>query len=52
LILDPFNGTGTTGQSTLHLGRKYIGYELNPTFIKQTEIRIDMPFEDDLEIAA
>tara|TARA_R110002072_G_scaffold59514_1_gene151498 strand:+ start:91314 stop:92750 length:1437 start_codon:yes stop_codon:yes gene_type:complete len=52
LILDPFNGTGTTGQSALLLGRKYIGYELNPTFIKQSEIRIDMPFVDDLGIAA
>ncbi|MAM30269.1 MAG: hypothetical protein CMC13_14725 [Flavobacteriaceae bacterium] len=52
LILDPFSGTGTTGQSALLLGRKYIGYELNPTFIKQSEIRIDMPFVDDLGMAA
>ncbi len=29
LILDPFSGSGTTGKTSLLLGRKYIGYELN-----------------------
>lgn len=52
LILDPFHGTGTTGRSAQLLGRSYIGYELNPTFIKQSEIRLDMPFESDLNVAA
>lgn len=52
LILDPFNGTATTGQSALFLERRYIGYELNPTFIRQSEIRIDMPFKDGLDMAA
>lgn len=28
-ILDPFSGSGTTGKTSLLLGRKYIGYELN-----------------------
>lgn len=52
LIVDLFSGTGTTGASALFLNRKYIGYELNPTFIKQSEIRIDMINEDDVLIAA
>lgn len=42
LILDPFSGTATSGQSAKALGRKYIGYELNPTFIKQSEIRMEL----------
>jgi site-specific DNA-methyltransferase (adenine-specific) len=29
IILDPFSGSGTTGKTSLLLGRKYIGYELN-----------------------
>lgn len=28
-ILDPFSGSGTTGKTSLLLGRKYVGYELN-----------------------
>lgn len=29
-ILDPFSGSATTGKAALLLGRKYVGYELNP----------------------
>lgn len=29
IVLDPFSGSGTTGRTSLMLGRKYIGYELN-----------------------
>jgi DNA modification methylase len=28
-VLDPFSGSGTTGKTSLLLGRKYVGYELN-----------------------
>jgi len=28
-VLDPFSGSGTTGKTSLLLGRKYIGYEVN-----------------------
>jgi DNA modification methylase len=27
LVLDPFNGTGTTGAVARHLGRRYVGFE-------------------------
>src|SRR5690348_8972468 len=38
-ILDPFGGSGTTGQVALELGRKAILIELNPEYIKLIEQR-------------
>jgi len=32
IVLDPFFGSGTTGQVALALGRQYIGCELNPDY--------------------
>lgn len=40
IVLDPFNGTGVTGQVALLTGRKYVGYELNPEFVMATEVRV------------
>jgi modification methylase len=40
LILDPFNGTGTTGAVAAHLGRRYIGIERDPDYAKAAEQRI------------
>jgi len=48
LVVDPFSGTATTGRSALLFHRRYIGYELNPTYIKQSEIRLKMPTIEDL----
>jgi hypothetical protein len=48
-LLDPFNGTATTGRSALLFRRRYVGYDLNPTYIKQSEIRLKMPTSDDIE---
>lgn len=31
LVLDPFGGSFSTGRSALSLGRKFIGFELNPS---------------------
>jgi DNA modification methylase len=39
-ILDPFSGAGTTGVVAEKLGRKYIGIELNPSYVKMAEDRI------------
>lgn len=39
-ILDPFNGSGTTGEVALMYQRSYIGIELNPKYIKLTEERL------------
>ena len=36
VILDPFNGRGTTAITSLHLNRRFIGYEINPISYKKT----------------
>lgn len=33
VVLDPFNGSGTTGMVALRMGRRYVGVELNPDYI-------------------
>ena len=40
LVLDPFFGTGTTGVVCKKLGRKFIGIEKNPTYLKEAKKRI------------
>ena len=49
LILDPFSGVASSAKSTQILGRSFVGYELNPTYMKQGEIRLEMPLELELE---
>ncbi len=41
LVLDPFNGTGTTGAVARHLGRRYIGIERDPAYAAAARKRID-----------
>jgi DNA modification methylase len=38
-VLDPFMGSGTTGQVATDLGRNFIGCELNPKYIELNEMR-------------
>lgn len=38
-VLDPFMGSGTTGQVATDLGRNFIGCELNPKYIELHELR-------------
>jgi site-specific DNA-methyltransferase (adenine-specific) len=40
-ILDPFNGSGTTGVAALKLNRRYTGIDLDPTYLKLTQKRLD-----------
>jgi DNA modification methylase len=40
IVLDPFMGSGTTAQVAEHLGRKYLGCELNPDYKTLQENRI------------
>lgn len=40
VVLDPFMGAGTTALVAKKLNRHYIGYELNPDYIKIAEKRI------------
>jgi DNA modification methylase len=39
-VLDPFSGSGTTGEVALKLGRNYVGCELNPDYANLSEQRI------------
>lgn len=39
-VLDPFNGSATTGVVAMNLGRHYIGLELNPEYIELSHKRI------------
>ncbi len=40
IVLDIFNGTGTTGEVSLKLDRNYVGYEYNPEYVMASEIRL------------
>jgi len=40
IVLDPFMGAGTTGLVAKKLNRNYVGFELNPEYIKIAESRI------------
>lgn len=45
IVLDPFNGSGTTGIAALSLGRKYIGIDNNQEYLDMTILR----FQDILD---
>lgn len=40
LVLDPFNGSGTTGEVALKHGRRYFGSELNMDYIRLSQERL------------
>ena len=40
VVLDPFMGSGSTAIAALQTGRKYIGYEIDPEYVKLAEKRI------------
>ena len=40
IVLDPFNGTGTTGVVALESSRKYVGIDLNQKYIDMTTERL------------
>lgn len=39
-VLDPFSGVATTGKATIQTERKYLGYETNTSFIKESINRL------------
>ena len=41
LVLDPFMGSGTTAFECLELGRKFIGFEINPEYYKIANKRLE-----------
>jgi hypothetical protein len=40
VVLDPFSGSGTTGQVALKMGRNYVGVDLNPEYLDLAIARI------------
>jgi modification methylase len=40
LVMDPFNGTGTTGAVAKRLGRRYVGFERDADYAKAAAARI------------
>ena len=40
VVLDPFMGSGTTAVAALELNRHYVGYDIDPEYIKIAEKRI------------
>lgn len=40
LVLDPFAGSGTTAVACLRHGRRFVGFEINPTYIEVARQRV------------
>jgi site-specific DNA-methyltransferase (adenine-specific) len=40
IVLDPFMGSGTSALAAITAGRHYVGYEINPAYIKAARDRI------------
>lgn len=40
VVLDPFNGSGSTGMAAIELGHEFIGCELDPNYVAIAETRI------------
>lgn len=41
IILDPFNGTGTTAIAAKRLGRNYVGFELDSKYVEITQKKLN-----------
>lgn len=46
-VLDPFNGSGSTGMAAVGLGFDYIGLELDPAYVEISRRRIDAWIQPD-----
>jgi site-specific DNA-methyltransferase (adenine-specific) len=40
-VLDPFNGSGSTGCAAVELGHEYVGIELDPKYVEISKQRIE-----------
>jgi len=47
VIMDPFNGAGTTGVAAKMLGRKYIGIDMSEEYCKVTKKRLSKVIEEE-----
>lgn len=46
IVLDPFMGSGSTALAALKAGRKYIGYEVDPEYVRLAEARIAVALKE------
>lgn len=46
IVLDPFSGSGTTGQVSIEHGRQYLGIELNREYIDLSRSRLQAALEE------
>lgn len=51
-MLDPFFGSGTVGLACEHLGRRYVGIELNPDYAALAAERIGLTAPKVVKVAA
>jgi len=49
VVLDPYNGSGTTGVAAKLLGHKYIGFDLSEKYIEEATERINNINDRDLK---
>lgn len=40
VVMDPFNGIGSTGYEAVKMGRRYVGFELKPEYAAQAGVNI------------
>lgn len=40
VVMDPFNGIGSTGYEAVKAGRKYVGFELKPEYAAQADVNL------------
>ncbi len=40
LVVDPFMGVGSTGVAAVELGRRFLGFELDPAYTAAAEARL------------
>ncbi len=45
IVLDPFFGSGTTAKAAIELGRRWIGYELDPSFKEVIQAKLGVQFD-------
>ena len=50
-ILDPFFGAGTVGLVAHELNRKYVGMELNPSYVKLAVERLTIAENNIIKVA-
>ena len=52
LVLDPFMGSGTSLLAAARLGRRYVGYDLDPTYVAVAQTRVAAALADSQPVDA